>query len=632
MAETPGEGRSPQERPPWGQTIRTFLTPRGIEALEKALSLFGPHTSDELDEDVEKKLSTYKEAEPLLDFAVEDAIETIKRSFYRKGVLTKNLFEITETIDQAIIQKYPEHQVAGIRYGESYIFGEFKERIHSYIMTEISLKERTYRSYVPPKIKKQARRSRAGQGGAHITQAELERHNPHYEFFYMIDSPERTMQAVGGGAGGDNVRAVLGQYFYIKDFLIPFLKEKRGKFNNPAKASRRKLKAENDTVSELLVDESSKEVPLCTADNPTLFSDKSVTIQVSPVDDPKVGIYPALSLQVNFFEADLGEVVTETPELQEAHRVRGHKADSGIEHSIVAHLGGNLPAVFLRRNTGEIQLINAYKESLKLIAGDGPAYELLRKDILWYVSQLTCSRATLEKMYGEMFAPKPKRVKKEPAQAERSDEDGESASVAPEMSAFSIRNYPHTEKGETVGLGERAEMVLAFAAGETMEVKEDETDAADSGESQSAVVPGDVAESVDETLEEVRRVVEVPGHKMLLKSLIREREGVISHKGARPSQRAQELAGRANKTLYRGVEFPHLGVVVKPVELEKFMEELRAGGVTVNTIEDIEKEFGDDVVVRYETWVPAYSYVRGKVGEAQRRAIVAEVRKRVKGA
>ncbi len=571
--------RGPSERPPWGPTMKQLVTPRGLQALEQALTLYAPYTHEQLSEDPALRLQVAKEAAPLIDTAVEGYLLSITRRFSRKGVLRKDVLDILVLVGEAIYQKYPEHCEPGAAYSEAFVLNEIEGRLEGYYFTMIALNEDKHRE-----LRKGRGKARRGS----VRGRERRTEPVHYPFFNIVDRPE-LFEGAPHRSTSQKIRNFAELFGQIKEVWIPFLKGRAGKFNKPERATRESLRADNDRVAELLLAEADKEVPMCTAENNTLLEAKPLTMQFAPVDNPELGSFNIFSTQVGFFNEELGAAVAENRDFQEALRPQVRTPRGGIEQPFLVSIG-EFPPVLLTRYGAEPGGLSLGPEALKLIAGTSLNYELLRKDIYWYVAQLTCRRPTLQKMYGDMFAPRERTVR--PAGPRMPDEEEPEPNPDTEI----VRRYPSGD-GERTSPEARAQAIYgALEEGQIVDLEP---------EGEDEVIPGDVEEQVDETVEHVQRESSVVGYRRLLPLLWKlvTEDGVerIEISASKPSQKAKDNAAAAGKELRRGIEFAQLGQVVKPQDVPALLERFGA-----ESLEELEARYPGNAFIRYESWTPPH--------------------------
>ena len=570
--------------------MRKLITPSGQTALEQALILYAPHHSDELDENPSLKLDVAKQAAPLIDAAVRGFINGILRNFSKKGILKVDFLNILTWLGEAIHAKYPEASQVGLRFGEAFVINEIEGRVRGYFFAMIALNEGRHRSHV-----------KRGKG-------RMASEETHQMFFRLVENTNALLSIAPNQATAQRILNMASQYKQIKKLWLPFLRGRVGTFKVPELGSREHLTAENDRVAGLLIEEADKEIPMCTSENDTLFKDEPLVMQFAPVDDPRLGMFHNYSTQVDYFKEDIGAVVADSMEVQEALRPKRNAPKGELELASLVSMG-DIPPVFLTRFKAELGCFDIGPETLKLLAGKTINYELLRRDIYWYVAQMTCRRHTLQKMYGDIFAPRKKAVKPT-LQAVPSDQD-----PTPNPATDIVRRYP-TGEGETISPEARAEAIYgALEEGIAVDLEPEEDD---------EIIPGDIEEQIDATVERVQRESTVVGHRRLL-PLVRRvavEDGVESIRvsAGKPSQKARRKAAEMGRELRQGIEFIEIGQVVKAQDVPALLE--RFG---VESLEELETRYPGNAFIRYETWVPSHS--RGQKTHGVIETIRAEVQR-----
>lgn len=589
MATATETGKGPGERPSWGPQMRKFFTPMAQQALEQALAIYAPYTSDQLDEDPALKLTIAKTAAPNIERVVQGMIQAVMQNFSRKGILKEDFLEIIPALDKALVQKYPEHEMTGERFSEAFIFNEIRQRLMAYLLTTIALREREHRNL-------QGKPTRGVMGWRQVEIA----HPVHETFFALLDRPGAVLariQEAMGAATAYKIGETLTNYILLRDILMPFLRGKVAPFKNPGNKSREQLARENDRVVGILLREADKEIPMCVIeDNDTLLSQEDpLTMQFTPIDDPEFGFFHTFWAQIDYLEKAAGEIVAGDAEVQRLLRPTVARMDGIGQRTMVPNLG-KIPAFFADRFDGELGGATFGPETMKLISGQTPNYELLRRDVLWYLAQISCRRPILQDMFGATFAPRVKSTvgPKPPQQpGDSSNPTGSNPSTDAE------RHYPGGE-GSVVTPQARAEALFgALEEGTTLDIAP-----ADNGE--GIIPPEDVEEVVDATVERVQRESEVVGYRKLLpliRKIVKHDDGSQEVKivAMKPSKKALDNAAAAGKELRRGIEFPELGQIFRPHEVPALLEKFE-----VTNLEDLVAKYPDRAHIRYEGWVSPY--------------------------
>lgn len=594
MAELSGEGKLPEERPAWGRPLRNLTTDRGISDLEKALSGFCPYTTEELWADQGLLLKTARETKPFTDNAVEETAQRIFKVHTKERLLQMDPLDMAFLIDKALLEKYPE--IAEVKnYSEAFVFNDFKEKVLAYILAVVATSEKRHREM--GKTSKGRKINIPGVGRGY----EAVKTYTHGKFFGLIDNPEQLFRMVPQCPDSKNMLLQLQrlrmQYIAIRDFWIPFLRGKNGAIRNPENKTSEELKAENDKIARMFFAESNREIPMCTIENETLIGkDNPLVMQVSPIDDEALGMFYSTAAQVDYFEPEMGEAIRSDRAAQEFLRPQKMSFGQGVAPmDLVAHIG-KFPAIFLDRISGELKGANVGTIALKFIAGKGASYELLRRDILFYLAQLTCDRSVLEKMFGSMFAINPKNKNGQTSVNSVQGEDPEKDSKKePNPSTETTRIYPRSEDSED-----------AFTRGRELREALDnpgnidsQSPLQDDGSETGEALIEDVNAGIEETLEKVQRETEVGGYKRLLTLIKRKDEkGNVRFITPKASKKAIDGAATAGKALRKGLEFIKTGEVVKPKDIEDFLR-----GFGVSTLEELQDIFPDEIAIIEETWV-----------------------------
>lgn len=652
MAERQGEELLPGQREPWGEAFqienpgsKALITPAGLQALEEALAIYAPYTTDELEDSPSLPIQKGAEAQQYLDQAAEGIITAIKYNYFdRKKVLEVDFIQLIGLIQLAIVQKYPEFARPGCRFSEGIIFGPLVERVQGYLMAQIALKEDRHRE------KTYDVTTRNEQGTVRKDRIPL-----HKGFFDIVAPPVQK-----GGAIFANLEAPLSpsqmspqqlferrlrdQYRTIKAW-ISFMRGKMGRIQNPEKKRSAELKAENDKIAALLRERANRDFPsgvtiedltsLCGEENPLL-------LHVTGLNDPRLPQFHQSGVMTSYLDSKEGEAVIADPEATTKATPKRTLDAKDVELFVFSSFGAR-PSILLRRQDGELASPLFEKETLKLIAdrvGTPAAYELLRNDLLWNLSQLVCGRAALHEMWGgETFAPREKAAPRpkspdakaptegDPAEAPSEEGEGEAGMEGgdPKDKGFVVvRRYPKAEalSDASDALADAAYRFLERGEAIDVSVEEDQ-----GGE---VISPGDVEEAVEDAVEQVQaeaaREHTVSGYRKLLELIRRKKtlpDGSIQIQiiPARPSKQA---VAAAKMELRKGLEIPSAGLLIKPKDVAAALKKFE-----VSTLEELAEKYPGRAYIRYETWVP--SYTRGNPGQGTIKSVRGKTRTRATG-
>jgi hypothetical protein len=223
---------------------------------------------------------------------------------------------------------------------------------------------------------------------------------------------------------------------------------------------------------------------------------------------------------------------------------------------------GNLPQLGVDRFYGDLTSFTIAPETLKLIAGNSPNYELTRRRVLWYLAQLTCHQSDVEEIFGVNFERKKTipHSPRDPSTPENPSHPGPS-----HPSAIVDRTYP-TKR---------------------------------------------VAQAVKQTLEGVREQKGGRTPHARLLPLIRRPNGKIIV--CKPSEKAKGLAANHQAQLEDGLEILSTGEVIYPEDMAKFLEALGA-----SSLEEAIAMDPENISIRHETWVEGRQDDANSVAQAVR--------------
>lgn len=631
MAERQGEILLPQDRERWGEAFKagptnknSLITPKGLKALEDALSLYAPYTTDQFEQNPSLLIPKALEAQPYIDEAVAGIILAIQMKHFRKGLLKQDVLTTIIELQRAILQKYPEYGQPGARFSEGIILNPLIERIQAYLLTLIALGESRYRK----QTKTIGQRPIRAEGRVqYIPVKEVVQKG----FFGIIDKESRPLQVATGGKRIINENPVeifeqrlRSQYELIKMWMA-FLKGQIGAIQNPESLKRDDLKRHNDKVASLLRSHATRDYPVgLTIDDITSLSgeERPLMMHITPLKDSRMPQFHECDVMVSYLEGEEGKDIVADP--KERERLIPQKAwdHSDVEFFIFSSFGIR-PPVTLRRLDADLTSATLYTDSLKLIAGESASYELLRRDVLWHLTQIVCTREILQQMWGNAFAPKEKTLKRQGTMSPRGDEPSPEPGDKPRNeSGETDRHYPRGE--ESLTAAQLADAIFrALEEGEEIDISTEE-------EAEPHVIPPeDVEEKVGDTLERVLRKHVVTGYKRILppikvRKLNPDGTEKIVIKAPRPSREAQKRAAEAQKTLRKGISFVTTGITVKPEQVGELLKRF-----SVSTLEELEERYKGEAFIVYETYVSSYERGREEAGvvETIRATVQEEVSK-----
>ena len=330
-------------------------------------------------------------------------------------------------------------------------------------------------------------------------------------------------------------------------------------------------------------------------------------MQISPFDNPEVGIFHCYLAHIQYFSKDQeADYFTGDASRQKAIRPKRIKDRFTIPIDITMQVG-DIPNIFLTRADGEIEMTGIGHESLKLMAGNTPNYELIRKDVLFVIAQLVCRREQLREIYGNIFATKKgKKRKRKPIRKGKNIVPG---SVERDYPAGSALESPAEKAARIKKLLSRDPEEFTPEPEEDLEEEDFDVE--------------DVEEWVDVMVEGVKEASQVVGHKRLLPLFLKEVEDeqgnkTIEYTPGKPSKAAIENASADDKTLLKGLEFVNLGEVFKPEEVPALL-----GGLGFESLEELAQAI-PDAHIRYETYIKKHT--RGDEVTANMIAIKGKIR------
>lgn len=589
-----------------------ILSPDGMKSLENILFTYSQYGGGSFADSPGDRAETYESTHEDFSILVKEFIRLIKEKYLSKSELLK---EDPFNIIADILEKLG-HQAYGTEEAKSnpVNIAALRLRAHmfSYLIYQIVLKESSYRKTAFQKktarAEKEAKlvklRKLAGdrakapefwrlyrelekdpeitlrqqQGGFYSALNSPQAINE--DLFTLMDNPTRVPQGVSPSRLGS--LTVSAATFTAIKIQAEFFQKESQNFNAPRQHPDA-LKSENDRVFELIKRDSTRGIPLCTCDNKTLLKNSRIVMQILPVAQSSGEIFEDSVAQINYHGKNNGEKVKRSRALQESF---GTHQIGGVNINIA---GGNSPtAYYLNRSNGEIRTMSIYPETLKLIAGSR-AYELLRRDILFYVAQLTCKPETLNEIFGKDFLLTP------PAQAPQGSAP---ALPAGQKKPYKERKYPYGLPDDPAI--KRATAIFTVISGGQAPIMYLTPDI--EIEADTPMSPAEVARAIENT----KRMIEegeIVHHKRLLpliKRKIEEPEGVrVEILGSfEPSEKAIERARENGKILRKGIEFPHRDEIFYPDQIPDLLQVFGCA-----TVEELAEKYPNEAYIRYETWV-----------------------------
>ena len=409
---------------------------------------------------------------------------------------------------------------------------------------------------------------------------------PFGEFYFnIIDNPIKAMN----GVVSDSATAQKQKYNFANIYAVFNLAKYAWPemlngvdYKDLQGTSLSKLREENDRVFEIWQNEEKRDISMSTTDEKRLTK-KTLGVQLSPIEETQGKIYPRYCLQVNYYEAKRAKkVATDRKAQEEARPIEREFGEGGRE--VVSLVESSFPPVYLDRHTGEIESLAIGHQAIKALAKDPRVYELIRKNVIFYLAQLTCSEVTLHKMYGGREEPIPR------GKGGRSSVHGEGGDD--DKKDPKLRRYPY---GDYSDPAKRAAIVFKILAGEEIlyQVGDHEL------ESEEPMSPAEVREAVENLKQSLTRDAAVSHRRLLhlVKDFGEDGEVVVSGKFT-PSDEARGLAKKHGRILRRGIEFPKLGQTFYPEDLNDLFKEFDA-----TTLEEVVERFPGEAFIRYETWV-----------------------------
>ncbi len=558
--------------------LKNLMGPKGLEAFKKAVKIFG--SSALCEEEFEGKtglvIQLRKESLPYVNIVIEEIIKMledkyldkgkiqvtskrkkkgkkiVKKKRVGKGVLKKDMSFILKDYDTAVAKLFPDYAISGKVSKESYILNELYSRLSGYLLALIGTKENSH------KQKK-----------------------THQAFFAFIE------QAKDRELKPEDDKAFLfpHQYQALQKSIIPFLKgNKFNKFNplTQKEWTEKELKAENDRIASIILNNQAYEIPICPIDNESL-ADERYVFKLAPLE-PEINAFGVYLAQAGYVEEKYGEELKEDSEMHKKTMAKHVFSESGTEMVLTHAFKGGLDPIFINRFSGNLSVGTFGPESLKLISKDSLAYELIRNDVLWYLAQTICKRSTLEKVFGDIF-----KVKKEGTKQTKTTTGENLDGKERKMLIF--------PKGAVQSISKRLDFILKkIKSGVRREDSSFKDDAKD-----------EIEEAKEKKEKEISKKKRIGGHKKLLhlrKKLVYNKETSeydLIVKATKPSKGALKKIIDTEIKLGVGLELIDIeGGVIYPDEIDFVCKELNLKNID-ELISFFEKE-DLRVFKRYETW------------------------------
>ncbi|MFA7685188.1 MAG: hypothetical protein WCX95_00125 [Candidatus Gracilibacteria bacterium] len=617
---------SPLEIPEgWAEEAVDLYGEEGAQSLIAALQIYREYSPAAFNEDVAVQLDAATRTAGLQEVVMQGFVKTIQAKYLSKqGLLKEDPLRINLRY-----QKHLTRLNSNIFLRPKEILeGNFAEDIHSrnlsYLLTLFAINEGSYRrknenelraiqklEQKLTRIQEVQQQIRASGDPSGVLTKEKRalideiRRSPHCqvidgpngsgqisqtsnrvfakELFELIDHPELFKMAFSGEPDGPSKRyfleSVRNIFMLARDIWAPFLNGNN--FKGVENTSAAKMKEDNDRVFQLLMCEDKREIDMCTADDNNLLKGRRLVIQLSPITEEQGKIYLRLLAQANYHGESQKQRIVLDRALQE--QFRATRRAVGDATDAVLERVDEFPGVHVNRHNGEIEGLGIYHEGVKLLAKDQRAYEAIRRDVLFFLANLTCSPVTLVQMFGEgqkksTEIPKPK-VTKGPGSIEPGTYENKPDSRN--------RQYPY---GDLSDPAQRADIVFRILHGEENIYKVGDEEL----ESTEPMTPEEIRAALERLRRSITREAAV-SHRRLL-PLIKDENVVMGC--FKPSPEARELARQHGRILRRGVEFPELGQVFYPEDLDALFAKFE-----VTSVDEIALMFTGKAFVRFETWV-----------------------------
>lgn len=685
----PEKEEQPQVSPLWIAKSREYFSEAGLAEIDKALAIYSGYTIEQFEEDPSIHVEAALKGHEHIEAAVHDLIAKIRENFVSKsGILKKDIMEIMIELSDIFRIRDPAAIDPPPQKPGYHVINEIAHRIKSYLIAIIVAKEKEHRDFSKQKkneamatkslmdklsAAQEKRRqlvagtATAGDGECRLKIRELQavnaecaqlkarltarpgitifqdqsgkenfRFNPGIipldRFFEIVDTKGGAVREMASllGEAVEYLISFFYEYAVSRDTIKRFFDIEAQNLRQPRPGTN--LKEDNDRVFALLKKEEVREIPMCTATNKTLTRNEPLVMQFSPVESGIGRIHEYSAVQVTYHPWESGKKVRADMEAQKRYR----PISVGSENDGMALVIGNprFPSVFLRRADGELRTLGADKEALKLLAEKNPqAYELLRKDILFYLAQLTCRPETLRKMFGDKFVegmPIAGRDKKHRARSGAGEPDKDGEDDSEQDTGPAKRRYPYGQMHNPTARAAAVFEALKGAGGVEYLTPVGKLEA------EVPMSPEEIAAAIALTRREIVERGEAVEHKALL-ALIRGQDGEILG-ACHPSEQAKERARKHGKTLKRGVEFPQYGQVFYPENVQELIQKF---GITPTEkdpdgLDQLVAMHPGKAFIRYETWVDPPAAREARIAGADapdvvKRAVIAKVRRAVPG-
>ncbi|MFA6992637.1 MAG: hypothetical protein WC269_05185 [Candidatus Gracilibacteria bacterium] len=619
--------------------------PEGATAIQEGESIYQGYNMDDLAENPALGIEAAGKTAQLAETAIEGYIKYLQQKHIsQQGLLKTDPSELLIKAEEKIFNKLPK----------SFFLIHIYERITSLINTLMAMNAEKYKRRRDAEIAARRNIERDMRRFAEIDrqiikdgespmlsanrlgmlldeQRELRQRIIKSPFIQVETTPrgpevkiiengcfaERWFSIAEGAHSRINVMA--NTYRLTRDCVVPLFRAGSRNFEGGNSFDAETAKQENDRIFHLIKTEGVREVPMCTAENTTFSGPGThVTIQFAPISEEIGRTHWYLAVQVNYHTGKSAKTIMTNKAAQEKSRPKSVDGKTG---EAIAETKESL-GFYLDRFTGELRLLGVFPEGLKLIEPSHKIYEFLRKDILFYLAQLTCTPETLVKIFGENFFGDPR--KKEIPLPPRPRDPGENEQTEKEeeekpKTDVAERQYPYGFPDDPEGKASAVFQVLTDGGARyIVDNKEISTD--------FLITPEMVRMLLDKT---VRKVGDIVSHRRLLPLIRRAKneEGKIIFEvtgACHPSEEAIEKAKRAGRILKKGIEFielvPGQECVFYPEDVDVLLKKFG-----VETLEEIEERFPGTAFIRYETYVapekkegtpPIIAHVRKAMPEA----------------
>jgi len=667
--QTAGENISPDKKldaAPQRQRLNDIFGEEGTDALVQGIEIYRNSDKETAEPSQGERIEMYEKAAPLMETIIKNFIKILKEKHTsNSGLLKIDPINLHVEVEECLAQICPESFEKIENLPGNKFINYLGERIWGYIITLVAVNEGRYRRNMEEekkareatskkilRLKELIKLVREGEllGRSRIETAKLreEKENLYKElagkvkldknfvdetvvaystdwafgelFFTAVDNPKLLTSKMTEEEESSTVwiEAVSALFTMMRKVLIPFFKKNEKEFQASGKGLL-DLREDNAIIFERIKKEGTKKFNMCTADNKTLLSGKPMVVQIIPTTANQGRLFDNSCVNILYHEGAYGEEVKRNKKAQEHYVPKRQSNPVGGAEFFETTMA--LPGFFLDRADGRLKAFGFGPECLDLIDPTGKIIELIKQDMLFYYSNVTCKSGTLEKMWGDgLFSD---RKKKAPV-----GEGGETSTKEKKHKEYTDRQYPYD--GPTDPRGRARAILQALTGNGVVYIS--------GGEEIKTDIPiqeGMVRALIKKKLRQVTEAGRKVSHKRLL-YLIRKYEnngegGVVEKivGACHPSEEQKEKAARAGMKLNRGLELTGVKFIGTPEDFGVFHPEdlediFKEWGV--NTLEEAVAKFPGKAFIRYETWVePEENEEKGQ----ECKAIIAHVRERI---